>query len=357
MALEMSSVAAVCCKCGTKYGRRNGYFSVSYAHLYKGIGYIPICKTCVNTMFETYLAQCHNIKNAVRQVCRKLDLYWSETAYNQIKAKSVAKTVMTQYISKINNMSFAGKSYDDTLVEENGLWEFCSQASSENESSSKQLQQAEESCTKEEELKALRTPKKIIAFWGSGYSDEMYQELEQRRKYWMSRLPEDIDLDIGTEAIIRQICSLELDINRDRIAGKSVDKSVNALNTLLGSANLKPVQQKTGTDTSVERTPFGVWIKRFEKERPVPEIDPELKDVDSLIKYISIWYYGHTAKMMGVKNANSKLYEEEIEKLRVTHPEFEDDDDDTLLYDVFKDEDSDNNTANDTMKDSEIKAP
>lgn len=353
----MSSVSAVCHKCGTKYGRRKGYFPVSYALLYKGVGYIPICKSCINTMFETYLAQCHDIKNAVRQVCRKLDLYWSESAYEQIKVKSVAKTVMSQYIAKINNVSYAGKSYDDTLLEEGDLWSFCESREGVvkeqgDELSEERANEAEE--TENGKPKVSKTPKKIVAFWGSGYSDEMYQDLEQRRRYWMSKLPEDIELDIGTEAIIRQICSLELDINRDRIAGKPVDKSINALNTLLGSANLKPVQQKSTSDPSVEKTPFGVWIKKLEKERPVPEVDPELKDVDGIIKYILTWFYGHTAKMVGVKNGYSKLYEEEIEKYRVERPEFNGDDDETLLYDIFGNsgENSDSNRSN--QEDTEV---
>jgi len=178
----------------------------------------------------------------------------------------------------------------------------------------------------------------------------MYNQLEDRRKYWMSRLPnEGRDIDIGTEAIIRQICSLELDINRDRIAGKAVDKSVNALNNLLGSANLKPVQKKNESDASIDNTPFGVWIQRFETERPIPEPDPEMQDTDGIIKYITTWFYGHLGKSLGVKNVHSKLYDEEIKKLSVDKPEYEDEDDiddDELLYDVFGDKDNDKGTDN-----------
>lgn len=163
----------------------------------------------------------------------------------------------------------------------------------------------------------------------------MYRELEQRRQYWMSKFPEGTELDVGTEALIRQICSLELDINRDRIAGKSVDKSVNALNNLLGSANLKPNQQKADGDSAQENTPFGVWIRRWETQRPVPDPDPELEDVDGIIRYISIWFLGHLCKMLGIKNTYCRLYEEEIAKMRVDRPEYEDEDDETLFNDIF----------------------
>ena len=69
MAIEVSSDKAVCTKCGTEYSRRKGYFPVSYALLHKGIGYIPVCKDCIDTMYNTYLSQCNNAEDAVRQVC------------------------------------------------------------------------------------------------------------------------------------------------------------------------------------------------------------------------------------------------------------------------------------------------
>lgn len=233
--------------------------------------------------------------------------------------------MMTQYIAKINSVSYAGKSYDDTLSEEGTLWNFNQDIEDDSDYDNSDIAQEQ----------ALETPEEIIAFWGSGYSDEMYHELEQRRQYWMSKFPEGTELDVGTEALIRQICSLELDINRDRIAGKSVDKSVNALNNLLGSANLKPTQQKADGDSAQENTPFGVWIRRWETQRPVPDPDPELEDVDGIIRYISIWFLGHLCKMFGIKNTYCRLYEEEIAKMRVDRPEYEDEDDETLFNDIF----------------------
>lgn len=326
MAIEMSSDVAICSRCGKKYSRRKGYFPVSYAVLHKGIGHIPVCKECIDTMYNTYLAQCNNAKDAVRQLCRKLDLYWSESVYDLVQRKSTTRSMMTQYIAKINTVSYAGKSYDDTLSEEGTLWNFTPEVNKES---------AEVTDVTPVEAVEIETPEEIIAFWGSGYSDEMYRELEQRRQYWMSKFPEGIELDVGTEALIRQICSLELDINRDRIAGKSVEKSVNALNNLLGSANLKPAQQKADGDNTQENTPFGVWIRRWETQRPVPDPDPELEDVDGIVRYISIWFLGHLCKMLGIKNTYCKLYEEEIAKMRVDRPEYEDEDDETMFNDIF----------------------
>ena len=336
MALEVTSDAAICSKCGTKYSRRKGYFPVSYAVQHKGIGYIPVCKSCIDTMYNEYLAQCGNARDSVRQMCRKLDLYWSEKVYEMVARKNTTRSMMTQYIAKINTVTYAGKSYDDTLIEEESLWKFkpvvADSATSDDQSNN----------SNESQQEATETPQEIIDFWGSGYTDDMYTELEKRRKYWMSKYPEGYVLDVGAEAIIKQICSLELDIIRDRVAGKSVDKNVNALNNLLGSANLKPAQQKSEGDSNLEKTPFGVWIQKWETQEPIPEPDPELEDKDGLVKYMLTWVYGHLAKMLNIKNAHSKLYDKAIDDLRVEHPEYEDDEDDeTFLYDVFESDEDD----------------
>lgn len=334
MAIEVNSERTICAKCGTAYGRRKGYFPVSYAVLHKGIGYIPVCKDCIDKMYNTYLAQCNDAKSAVRQMCRKLDLFWSENVYEIVSRKNSPRSMMTQYIAKINSVTYAGKSYDDTLSAEGTLWSFGVRREDGDDSVPEYTEpvSVRKSDIPEEDIDI---PDEVKAFWGSGYSPEMYQELEQRRQYLMSKFPGDVELDIGAEALIRQICALELDINRDRSAGRSVEKSVTALNALLGSANLKPVQKKQDDDEAgLTNTPLGVWLFRYENKRPLPEIDDDLKDVNGLKKYIFIWM-GHLCKMLGLKNTYSQLYEEEVDRLRVEMPEYDGEDDESIMIHSF----------------------
>lgn len=334
MPIEMSSDKAICTRCGTEYSRRKGYFPVSYAILYKGIGYIPVCKTCIDSMYNSYLSQCNDAKKAVRQMCRKLDLFWSETVYEIVSRKSTTRSMMTQYIAKINTVTYAGKSYDDTLSEDGTLWSFgvsepvLAEPIIEDDSIPDEPQE-----TDIDEI-----PDEVKAFWGSGYTPSMYRELEQRRAYWMSNYPKDVELDAGAETLIRMICAMELDINKDRAAGRSVEKSITALNTLLGSANLKPVQKKQDdTDIALANTPMGVWLYRYENKRPLPEVDDDLKDVSGIKKYIFTWM-GHLCKMLGIKNTYSKMYDDEIARLRVEHPEYDGDDDETMMSEVLSED-------------------
>ena len=77
------------------------------------------------------------------------------------------------------------------------------------------------------------------------------------------------------------------------------------------------------------------WIRKWENTKPIPEPDPELKDVDGIVRYITVWFLGHLCKMLGIKNTYCKLYEDEIAKMRIERPEYEDEDDETMFNDIF----------------------
>ena len=331
MAIEMESGSAVCCRCGTAYGRRKGYFPVCYAGMYRGTGYLPICKPCVDLMYGEYLSQCGDAKRATRQMCRKLDLYWNSQIYDSVEKKATTRTMMTNYIQRVNNISYAGKSYDDTLLAEGKLW------AEHGAQTEPVIAPVVTEPADGDSLSLDDIPKEVIEFWGPGYPPETYLELEQRLQYYRGQMGDDAKADLGTDTLLRQIAMMEIDINRARADGRSVDKMVNSLNSLLSSLN-KP-QKNAAVDSAVANTPFGVWIKRWEDERPLPEMDESMKDVDGITKYVLTWVFGHMAKMLKIKNLRTPLYDDAVARLRVEHPEYDDEDDETLLYDLFQDGD------------------
>lgn len=338
--IEAVVETAICSKCGLKYGKRRGYFPPSFSELHKGIGTVHICRACLDDLFNKYFAQCEDTAAAARQVCRKLDLYWNMSIYNSAVKTSATRTVMSVYLTKLKQSQYTGKSYDDTLIEEGLMWHFMEEKEV-TETEPEAIEETQEEIIEEAEPEVIEISDETKLFWGPGYTPEMYVELDQRYAYWMSEFPEGSELDIGTKALIKQICSLELDINRDRVAGKPIDKAVNSLNTLLGSANLKPAQRKTDADAENElmSTPLGVWLWRYENKRPLPEVDKDMQDVNGIKKYVFTWM-GHVSKMLGLKNTYTRLYEEEIERLRVEKPEYVDEDDETLLIDSYSEGDT-----------------
>lgn len=335
MALEITSEKVVCPRCGIAFSKRKGYFPVSYAAMYKGSGYIPICKECIDAMYQNYLGQCNKSEFAVRQMCRKLDLYWNKDIFDYVSKKSSSRSVMSQYIVRTNTISSAGKCYDNTLMEEDSLWSFDNKEDEVVNSEDDDIDEtsANESASESAEKKVT---KKMIKFWGTAYSPEMILQLEERYRYWMSRLPDDSEIDIGTELLLKQISALEIDINICRANdGKNLDRLINTQSKLLQDLNLKPVQRKKEDEGSLDEIPFGVGIGWCEKRRPIAEPSEEFRDVDGIVKYILTWVYGHLVKMMGKKNLHSKLYEEEIAKWRVERPEFNDEEDEEFIADTL----------------------
>mgnify|MGYP003312541069 CR=1 FL=1 len=117
-----------------------------------------------------------------------------------------------------HTLTYSGKSYDDTLIEEGTLWPW--------NSGSVSADKDEEAFTPDED---------VISFWGPGYTPEMYKELEQRLRYYRSKMPTNSDPDMNTEMLLRQIAMMEIDINKARADGRPVDKMTNSLSSLLNS--------------------------------------------------------------------------------------------------------------------------
>lgn len=331
--MEVSSERVICTRCGIAFPKRRGNFLVNHSALYKGIGTLSICKKCLDDLYSIYLSQSKDRKMAVRQVCRKLDLYWDEDVFRQVANKSTPRSIMSQYVQRINSGNFVGLSYDDTLLAEGHLWSF----------GKKQVVEKDDDDPGADEPITIRdvgggdfeVTDDIISYWGVGYRPSVYAELEQRRRHYMSKFPEGTELEVGSDALLKQICNLEMAIARDAGSDKAIDRNINSLNTLLGSLNLKPAQKKEAT-VGLEGVAMGEWIKRWEDEEPIPEYG----DKNEILRQVHTWFYGHTSKMLNIKNAYSRMYDEEMERLRVESPDPEDDDDD-IIYNLLSDPDGD----------------
>lgn len=334
---QPSSQKFYCFRCGMAFGRQKGNFPVSHSPMYRGAGYLPWCNDCVDSMYDMYRESLRDDRLAMRRMCMLMDLYWSEDLYNGVEKTAGTMSRMRKYIAKTNVLAYIDKTFDNSLDNEAAVQAtMVGVASGGTYSGDVPNQPEEEPVPEPEEEEEVGVPEEIVMFWGAGYKPTVYLELENRRQFWMGTYPEGTVLEPATEALLRQICILEITINRDSAAGKSIEKSVNALNALLASAKLRPDQKKEEEhDEELEGVPLGEWIRKWENTRPIPTPDPELQDVDGILRYITIWFFGHLSKSLGLKNSYCRLYEQEIEKLKVEHPEFEDDEDDELLVDLF----------------------
>lgn len=312
-----------CVRCGRTFSVRRRNFPASQSSLYHGNGgFLPVCRNCVDEVFDHYRDVLGDEKAAMRRVCMKFDIYWNEKVYDSVSKANTSNSRVMSYISKSNLSPHTGKTFDDTLDEDVRFIPAAFVDGNETDI--------------DEDI--IPITDEIRDFWGSGLDPSFYAELEKRYHYWCGTSDKSSDdIDISERAVIRQICMLEVTIARDTANGKSIDKSINSLNTLLGSANLKPIQKKEreDLDASLEQQPFGKWIRKIEDTRPIRDPDPEFQDVDHIVKYISVWFLGHLCKMLKIDNKYSRLYEEEMSKLRVDRPEYEGESDESIFEDIF----------------------
>lgn len=307
----------MCTRCGKIYTKQKGNFPASQSPLFAESGYLPVCNHCMEGLYEHYKEALGSSEAAMQRLCLKFDIYWNPEIWGMINKVNSSSSRVRQYISKTFLIRYIGHTYDDTLDE--ATRPFIPLA----------MTDVEEDENGDTPIKTDVTQETVL-FWGAGFDEAMYKELDMRYERWTKDLPKP--LPIVEESLYKQICIQEAQINRKASAGQDVEKGQSALNNLLSSLNVKPNQKKDDESADLETTPLGVWAKRWEDKRPIPDSDDISEP--SLIKFIQVFFFGHIAKCLGLKNMYSQLYEDEMSKYRVEKPEFEGEDDDTVIADM-----------------------
>ena len=317
-----------CFYCGKEYVDTNYY--KSHSAFYNNIGKIPYCKQCIEKFYQHYYEKYTNEgcltpeKNAVKRLCAAFDIYYKEDAYNaaidSAKKREMNITPMGAYMKMIQLSQYKGKSYDNTVSDEEKD-DFVANISFDISNGRK-------------------ADEKTIKFFGAGFTDEDYEFLKEEYDDWVSRHECKTK---AQEEVFKRICFKQLEILKATRRGEDTKNLDATFQNYLDTAKLQP-KQNAG-DTTADNQTFGTLIDKWENERPLPEIDEELKDVDKIGFYIDTFYKGHTCKMLNIKNAFSNLYSSMMKKFTVNKPEYnldEDEYDSEINFDtIFGDQPSD----------------
>lgn len=300
-----------CSCCGKEYSSRLTNFPHNSYKAYEANDHLmSICNSCVEQIFQDYVQQLGSEKLAVRRMCMLFNYYYKEKIYDAaVQSLSATQTLMNKYIKLCNLVQYKNKTFDDTLREENSLLPIAMSAEEVEEKTGKQI-----------------SPQTIELF-GEGLPPEDYVYLQMQYDDWTQRHEHNTK---AQEELFKNLSFAQLNILKAQKNGGRVGDAMKAFQDLLGAANLKPSQNVE--DSVAETNTFGTLIKKWEDEEPIAEPAEEWKDVDGIVRYITVFFLGHLCKMMGLKNRYSKLYEEEMKKYSVTKPEYEDDDE--ALFDA-----------------------
>lgn len=307
-----------CFYCGKEYVETNFYNSNS--EFYSNIGKIPHCKQCIEKFYQQYFEKYTNEgcltpeKKAVQRLCMVFDIYYSDDAYNSAINSAIKREMnispMGAYMKMIQLQQYKNKSYENTIYE--AEQESFAMASITEISSETTVDQ------------------KTIDFFGSGFTDEDYKYLKREYNDWTARHECNTK---AQEEVFKRICFKQLEILKATRRGEDTKNLDATFQNLLDTARLQP-KQNSGDAMSDTQT-FGTLIDKWENERPLPEIDEELKDVDKIGLYLDVFFKGHLAKMMGIKNGHSRLYSQYMKQYTVEKPEYESDEDSEALFDAI----------------------
>ena len=311
-----------CLRCNGEFDSNEFYDSDS--EIYESIGKIPYCRECLDKFYQHYLKNYETLgyknseRKAIERICMTLDIYYSDKIFDSAVKLSEVRTeatIFALYLKQAKLYQYRKKNYDTTINDRY-------KAMKDNDSV--MLITEEQVAEKNEDIKAA------IKFFGSGFSDDDYIYLYEQYTDWTTRHECETK---AQEEIFKQICFTQLELLKAARAKQDTKDLTATFQKLLDTAKLQP-KQNSGDATANTQT-FGTLIDKWENTRPLPEIDEDLRDVDKIGLYLDVFFRGHLAKMMGLKNGLSNLYTKFIKKFTVEKPEYNDDEDGEALFDAI----------------------
>jgi hypothetical protein len=299
-----------CHKCNSHLSSETFYGSNDYAS-----GYFPICKKCLMQMATDYDKKTNTYtdnKEKTKEVLHLMNLPFIESLYTSALSSITAEVneknrstayqqvmVMLRSLPQYRNLTWKDSEFEEFSEDNGGM--------------------------------TNRKPRKeTYKIFGSGFSNEDYLYLQDQYDDWRSRTQVDSK---SQETYIVQICFKQLEIWKAQKSNRDTDKLVKSLNDLMNGANLQPRQNVANAAT--DSLTFGQLIEKWELERPIPEPEPEFKDIDNFAKMIRVWFKGHLSRALGLDNGYSKEYDEYIKQYTVTKPEYQEEGTSEDIYNIL----------------------
>lgn len=315
------TVTMTCFRCGETKDEKKFYTTTS--EFFKNNKRLPICNECMDDMYMEYYDKyskegyVNPDKKAVERVCMTLDVYFKDTLFESAReswVKNPEMSMMLYYMRLTRLGTNRTKTYDDTMLDKYDASKDREAILTIYDDDDKELD------------RRVSEGKKIF---GPGFEREDYIFLYEQYSDWTARHECNTK---SQEELFKQICFTQLDLFKANRAGRDTKTLNDTLIKQLDAAKLQP-KQNAG-DTTADNQTLGTLIDKWENTRPIPEIDEELRDVDKIGLYIDVFFRGHLAKMLNIKNAFSHLYNKFMEQFTVRKPEYADEEDNEALFDA-----------------------
>lgn len=304
----------ICARCGLPKSAQTGfYLGEEYA-----IGHFPECKICVKEQVEQRKLTDDTktppnvTESTVKVMLRKMDKPFIRKLYESQVEKS--KTIQLARSTSVWDMYYTALA---CLHQYDGLhWA---------DSDKDDLECEDLNIDKDSDFVERAT-----AHFGSHPLQDL-QFLEKEYEDWINRYPCESK---SQEVLYKRICWNQLNLEKAERAGKDTKELEKTLQSNMAALNIKPTQ--SNTDSLTQTQSFGQLIERWEQTKPIPEPEGDFKDVDKIGTYIEVFFKGHLAKMMNLKNAFSAAYDKFISAWTVNKPTYdEDSESDAIFSQIF----------------------
>lgn len=299
-----------CPKCGNLKSAVSGF----YMDKKFATDRYPICKECIQKEVEQRKNDrepSHECEESVKNVLRKMDRMWDVNFYRECVKSSqegmnekVRPSPFSTYITALQSLpQYKGKTWTDSVFD------------GDNESSDGSIN---------ENSYFIKAAKRNF---GKDYSLDDLNFLETEFEDWKAKYECNTK---AQEEIFKTLAFNQLAQKKARLNHQPTDKLVKEFQALMNTGNITPKQ--TGMDSMADAQTFGTLIEKWEQEKPIPEPDPEFRDVNKIGYYFTTFFLGHMCKMLGIKNKYSYMYEQEMAKYTVTPPKYDGDEDSERIF-------------------------
>jgi hypothetical protein len=268
--LEISE--SYCVKC-LEFKKVGEFFDAVDAGLINASGYMSLCKSCLNDLFNKFLASEGSYERATLRLCRAINLKYNEEAINaalkQIETYKERGTEDVQffglYKSKLGAVEKSSNRIESGM---NLMYEEVTQINIQKDELSDD---------------AFEGAKDVKAFWGSSFSPEELEILEGKFAAWS----QSHSIDTQSERVLlKYICLKEFDIDRAIGEGTSTAALTKEFQELLKTSNLAPSSANAASGGKAQET-WGGFIKVIEETEPAEYFKDQslFKDFDNLNQY------------------------------------------------------------------------
>jgi len=237
-------------------------------------GFQSVCKSCIQELYEGFYQSENSLDRAIYLLCKTLNVIYIQSSVDAVKTYIENKTDDNKPINNVFGLYKRMLSPHAKGIQTDGPENLTFQEISipivENNFS----------------IGTDEKNKELIKFWGDGFQSSDYEFLEDNYTKWVASHKSDTMAEI---TLLKEIVYKQLEIQKDRLGGRSTAAGVKQLQEIMKTASVDPSKANIAGAGKSQDT-FSSFIKTIEENEPASfyedkELFDDFKDQKDLDFY------------------------------------------------------------------------